>query len=239
MDEMIQFNTGSNYSFSGVSLDKLGATEQSAVTIVIDESGSVQDFQSGIEKCIGEVVKALKHSPRKDNLVLRVLAFNTYIREIHGFKPLEDCDINDYKILPNFLTNLYGATNNAIEASRIYCKSMSDADFTCNTDIYIITDGEDNIKECKPKDIKESINACKKSEIMESIKTTLIGVNIKNQGCSRELENFKKEAGLDEYIEIDDASESSLAKLNGFISKSISINSQSLTTGTPAPSLTF
>jgi hypothetical protein len=48
------------------------------------------------------------------------------------------------------------------------------------------------------------------------------------------LENFKNEAGIDQYINIGKADANTLAKLADFISKSISSQSQSLNSGGPS-----
>ena len=70
----------------------------------------------------------------------------------------------------------------------------------------------------------------------------LIGVGHaadEQSGLGPYLQSFKDEAGFQQYIFIDRADEKKLAKLGGFISQSISSQSQSLGTGGASKSLTF
>jgi hypothetical protein len=53
------------------------------------------------------------------------------------------------------------------------------------------------------------------------------------------LDNFKKEAELDEFIDIGSATKSSLSKLANFVSQSISSQSQALGSGGTSKLLSF
>jgi len=67
----------------------------------------------------------------------------------------------------------------------------------------------------------------------------LIGVNITDSMVSQALNDFNTRAGFTQYVEIGNASKSTLAKLAQFVSKSISSQSQALGTGSASASLTF
>ena len=67
----------------------------------------------------------------------------------------------------------------------------------------------------------------------------LIGVNTDTGGLNQWLETFKNDAGFQQYVAIGDATEGALAKLGGFISQSISSQSQALNSGGPSKSLSF
>ena len=87
---------GSHYGFSATHLDDLGAAEYTLVAIAADASGSVTSFKTDIERAIAEVAKACRASPRADNLMLRLLTFDSHVREVHGFMPLPACDPSRY-----------------------------------------------------------------------------------------------------------------------------------------------
>ena len=122
--------TGS-YGYSAVSLNELGATEYTIVTIVQDTSSSVQRFKPEMEKAIAEIVKACRFSPRADNLLIRLTTFDSNMDEIHGFKLLSECNQDDYLDCLNVggMTALFDATENAITATTDYAKTLTENDF--------------------------------------------------------------------------------------------------------------
>jgi hypothetical protein len=69
--------------------------------------------------------------------------------------------------------------------------------------------------------------------------TILVGVNVNDPQVSQCLKDLKDQAGFTQYVELKDATASSLAKLADFVSKSISAQSQALGTGGPSQSLAF
>ncbi len=241
---LIQHNLmGNSYGFSAASLNDLGSTEYTLVTIVVDESGSVFDFKDELEKCIQEIVKACKYSPRSDYLLLRIVAFNDVVREIHGFKQLTDCDLSDYTgcIRTQGSTALFDTVDNAIKATGDYGHQLFDAEFNVNAIVFILTDGMDNYSSPNVSGISigKTLKNIIKEEYLESVITVLVGVGIGDVGIDRELKRFKDEASLSQFISISDANEKNLAKLADFISKSISSQSSSLGTGSASTPLNF
>jgi len=106
--------------------------------------------------------------------------------------------------------------------------------------VFVITDGDDNGSKTSRKMVKDALADAKRKEALESIMPVLVGVNTDaTTGLNSYLEEFKDEAGFQQYVAIPDATEKELAKLGGFISKSFSSQSQALGTGGPSQSLTF
>lgn len=235
--------TGQHYGFSAADLGDLGATEYTLVTVVVDESGSTASFKSEMESCIQEVVKSCKMSPRSDYLMVRLVAFNHAMREIHGFKQLADCDISDYAdcLIPGGSTLLFESAKNAISATASYGKQLNDADYDVNAIVFVITDGMDNESgNIDASSVGEELKATMMEEDLESIMSILIGVGVGHYSqVSTYLDDFKKDSGLSQYVEMKDANEHTLAKLAAFISKSVSSQSSSLGTGGPSQALQF
>ena len=234
--------TGQHYGYSASDLGDLGATEYTLVTIAVDESGSVSSFKDEIEKCIQEVVNACKFSPRSDYLLIRIVAFNDTMREIHGFKQLIDCDPNDYinSIHPSGSTALFTTAKNVIQATNDYGKQLSNNDFEANAIIFIITDGMDNASSDGAKDVEKALKKIMKDEALESAMSILVGVGTEAYAdVSAYLDDFKNNAGLNQYIEIKNANNKTLAKLADFISKSVSSQSNALGSGSMSQPLTF
>jgi len=240
-DEAVKTTQG--FGYTSVSIDKLGATEYTIVQIVVDRTGSVFNFKTDLEKMIQTAVDACKKSPRSMNLLVRVTAFDAEafsdrvrIDEIHGFTILDSIDTADYigKIEPEGTTPLYEATMEAIDTVYDYAEGLYDKEYFCNAIIFIITDGENNVqKNATPEKIKKKLADIRRNEkVLESMRTILIGVN--DQECKVALEEFKNEAGIDEYKSVGDATPSSLAKVADFVSQSVSSQSDSLGTGGPS-----
>ncbi|MFA5600697.1 MAG: vWA domain-containing protein [Phenylobacterium sp.] len=232
-DMMNQKLPTGTYGYSATKLDSLGATEYTLVTIVQDVSSSVSNFKKEMEDMLQTVVKACKYSPRSDNLMLRLVQFNSNVQEVHGFKLLQNCNLDDYNdcLTVGGMTALFDASENAIMATADYGKKLTSNDFNVNAIIFIVTDGEDVSSTLSPNDVKKAVDLCMQNEYLESVLTILIGVNTARVGVSDYLDTFKNIGKLSQFIDIKDATPTKLAKLAQFVSKSISSQSQSLGTG--------
>jgi len=244
-DDMLEDHSidGSSYGYSATRVEDAveAATEYTIVGITCDCSGSVWSFRDGIEACVKEIVKSCRHSPRSDNLMLRLTTFDSRLSEFHGFKPLGQCNVDDYNdaIKGGGATALFDAAHNMIESVTRYGKSLYDSDCDVNAIVFVITDGDDNVSTMTANSVNQAISRSLQSESLESILPILVGVNITDPSISRYLKDFQQTAGFAKYIELDNASETTLAKLADFISKSISMQSQSLGTGGPSAVLDF
>ena len=232
-NEEINKIPGSNFQFSAVKPENLGAAEYTLVTVVIDITGSVYMFSKNLLTMLQEVIKACQKNPRSENLMVRVVAFNNRIHELHGFRLLSDINPADYtEFNCDGNTALYDATYSSIAATLAYADSLMKNDFNVNGCVYIITDGEDNASHTTKKMILAEIEKSKKGELIESLITVLIGINTAD--CKNYLDAFKDEAGLTQFVDMGEVTPGKLAKLAGFVSKSISNQSQSVGTGSAA-----
>lgn len=240
----IQIAGPGTFNFSAIRLDDLGATEYTLVTIVVDITQSVDTFAKELLNCVKMIVEACRKSPRSENLLLRLLAFNTTLHEIHGFKPLSAIDPNDYKpFKPQGMTALYDASYSGVSATLEMANRLINQDFDVNGCVYIITDGMDNASTMTPKTIADKISAALMQEEIESLVTVLIGlIDPKASWANdvrRSLTTFEVEAGLSQFVDAGNATAQRLAKLAQFVSKSISTQSQSLGSGAPSQPLQF
>jgi len=231
----------SHYGYSAAKIETLGATEYTAATIVVDVSGSTQGFKVEMEACVAEIISACKYSPRADNLLLRLVQFDTILDEIHGFKLLENCNTGDYSgvLRAGGNTALYDAAENAISATINYAGRLAAGDLSTNAILFVITDGMDNASKLTVASVKRAMERGVSSETLGSIVSILIGVNVGNADISRQLKDFKETAGFTQYIEIDRADRDSLAGLARFVSQSINLQSQVLLAGGSSSKLVF
>jgi hypothetical protein len=232
----------SPYGYSATKLTKLGSPEYTLATLVVDDSGSVGSFRKGLEKLIATIVQTLRDNPRADYLMVRVVGFGSQLNEIHGFKLLSDINLQDYD---NCLgddggTYLFGTCKNALDAMYDYAKQLTDNDFKVNGLFYAITDGDDNQSQrhnIAATDVKTARQRFKQKEVMESLVSILVGVNVQASNIKTYLEDFSKAAEFDHFLSMDDASDSTLKRIAGFGSQSISLQSQALNSGGPSQAI--
>jgi uncharacterized protein YegL len=230
-----------NFGYSATRLRDLQATEYTLVTMVVDVTGSVSGFEKEMEGVIKAVVEACKYSPRADNLMLRLVTFNTTLSEEHGFKLLQECSPDQYDgvLKTGGCTALFDAATNGIEATNHYGKSLVKNDYAVNAIVIVLTDGEDNASALSQKDVKKALADAVKGENLESMVSILVGVRVTDSHVKDLLDQFHKDAGFTQYVVVADASAKKLARLAEFVSKSISSQSSALGSGGPSKSLTF
>ena len=243
-DEQFKIPGASNFNFSGTRIDTLGETgvdEYTLVTIGIDVSGSVTPFKDDLLEMLKNIISVCQNHPTSERIMVRVLTFNQNLYEIHGYKEINEINIDDYDDFKcSGMTALYDSTFSAIGATVTYAENLINNNFDANGDIYIITDGCDNISKMTPKSIKDKKNQSIIDEKIESIRMFLIGIDYGGDSYIKKyLEEFKNEASFTDYIDVGSANPSNLGKLANYISKSISAQSQSLGTGGPSQALTF
>ena len=231
----------SHYGYSATRLEELGATEYTVVTIACDVSGSTAAFTFDMEAAITRIIQACKSSPRADNLLLRLVAFDDTLSEIHGFKLLENCNLADYGgcLRAGGSTALYDAAENAVSSTINYGQQLLAGDFSANAILFVITDGMDNASRLPAGKVKEALSRAVTSEALESMVSVLIGVNVQDPQAARFLRQFQSDAGFTQYVELDKADAKTLARLAQFVSRSISAQSQALGTGGQPQSLVF
>jgi len=229
-----------NFGFSAERVENLDATEYTLVTILVDTSTSTSLFRPEMRGAIDKIVEACSKSPRADNLMVRVCEFNSNFSEIHGFKKLSSISKGDYDnvFTGGGMTALYDATENAVTATESYGKSLTENDFDTNAIVFIVTDGMENTSKATINTVQDAFKNVIRSEALESLISVLIGIQVDSQ-TDRYLQDFKKNAGITQYINMGDATTKNLAKLADFVSRSISSQSQSLGTGGPSQSLAF
>lgn len=240
--DLEQLNAGSGYKFSATKIGALGATEYTLVTIVTDSSGSVSGFAQQLELCLKTIFKACDKSPRRDNLLIRVVQFNDTLNEIHGFKLLGSIKESDYDNALNIggSTALFDACDEAIKATATYGKQLTGQDFLCNAIVVVVTDGENNRGSIMtPAPVKKAIEAARRAESLESLITILVGVTNDDVNLNAYLTEVKNDGGFDSYVSIGTATPGRIAKLAQFISQSISSTSSALGTGQASKPVNF
>lgn len=232
---------GTPYGFSATRIRDLGAAEYTLVAIAADKSGSVSRHASAIERTIGQIAASGRHSPRADNLMMRVCTFDETLTEVHGFLPLASCQARDYRgtIANGGTTALYDAAHNAIAAVAGYADELAANDFAVNAIVFVITDGMDNASHASRDSVATALAKARGAGRLESLTAILVGVGVEDASVGHELRAFQLAAGFAQYVELARADAVTLAKLAAFVSRSIAIQSQALGTGTAGHTVGF
>lgn len=233
-------NTISAFGFSGKRIEDLTANGYTLADIEIDLSPSTSGFRKELEAALAAIVDSLNKSPRSENMLVRVETFDEKLKEVHGFVNLTDVKAADYKLKPSGGgTALYDSILCGIEAVGAYGEQLDKMEYDVNGVVFIVTDGEENSSsKASIAKILSSNEQIQRAEHLESLKVVLIGIGDQARVKSY-LEKLKKDAKLDQYVWVGDASPSNLAKLADFISRSISSASNSLGTGGASQNLDF
>lgn len=242
----VQAIQGSTFKFSATKVDKLGASEYTLVTIVVDGSSSVERFWDSIRQGLLQVLEACSSdkNPRADNLMVRLVVFSTTATEVHGFIPVRDVNPDLYRALPcpGGVTALWDACYNSVQAMVQYGNELVGQQFSVNSALFVITDGEEygGRSTATTRMIREAIERARSSEAMESLLSVLVGVNTDaSTGLNAYLDSFRRETGFTQYVSIGDANPAALMKLAKFVSASISSQSKALGSGGPSQALGF
>jgi hypothetical protein len=234
---------GSSFKFSAVKPGDLQATAYTLATIAVDNSGSVEPHAADLLEMVKAAFGAFEKNPISENLMARLLGFNYGLKEFHGFKLLPDIVVADYKpFVCGGSTALNDAVFSAVGATCTYAEKLIAKDYDVNGIIFIITDGEENASSATERMIKDAIEKSKRGEVIESLMTILIGINTKEQSTKdpsktigEMLLKYQQDAGINHYIDMGDVTSQKLAKLGGWVSKSISSQSKALKSGGSAP----
>jgi hypothetical protein len=250
-DDTLEQNTlpTSHYGYTATKPDELGATEYTLATVVLDISGSTSGFRAEMEEVFKATVRACRQSPRADNLLLRAVVFADRMEELHGYKLLSNINEGDYAGVlsgpkkPNVgvSTALYDASLNAVEAMTAYAQTLKQPgyDFDSNAIVVVITDGMDTDSRASANSVGKALKNPVNDEVLESVRSILIKINVNDPTAKRYLADFEQKAGFDQSIDAGDADDKTIAKVSEFVSKSISAQSQALSTGGPSQSLSF
>ena len=233
-----------HFGFSAVPVEELDAAQFTLATIVCDRSTSTGPFQDEMEQAVKSTILALKSHALSAQMLVRVVAFDNHMEEVHGFVPVESIDESHYSgvLSPRGMTALFDACISSVEATENYSGQLANSKFLNNAIVVVITDGWNNAgRFCVSSDVgkvKESFSSASQKETLESISTILVAVNA---GSARqELDSFHAAAGFSQpIIGVDMATPDAIARVGRFVATSISSTSMSLGTGNASMPISF
>ena len=188
-NDLQDFKLPGSYGFSATKLTDLGATEYTICTVALDQSGSTESFRPEMIKAVKEIINACRYSPRADNLMIRLVTFSNSLTEVHGFKLLSNCNLDDYDNMftDAGMTALFDAAVNSIDATAAYGKTLVESEFSTNGIVFVITDGADNKSSHGISAVADSLKKATSNESLESLVSILICVNVTDTSISAAL----------------------------------------------------
>lgn len=258
-----QFHVGT-FGFTAQTITELESSGYTLADIVVDVSGSTDGFTAAMEAALkgsivalkGDPAQKIKPHPKADSMMIRITRFSNTVEEIIGYTLLSnvDLDLLTDSLKPQGSTALFDACIGGAEAAFHYGEALRKEDYDVNGILIVITDGMNNCgtysayrqgasyypsKAEYTKQLTVVAASLKKplrQEAMESYVSILIGVNVAE--CLAELTEFHTAVGFTQsIIALDDASPSTIGKIGGFISQSVSSQSQARGTGGPSQSI--
>lgn len=237
-------NVTGHFGFSGERLENLtGSSKYTLVSIAVDRSPSVSNFIDLIVECLKKVIRGQSKSPHADSLLVRVISFAGDVQEVHGFKLLKDIDLTEYDKIKQLgsSTALYDATHDIIsKTQQVGEHYANDGGLTVNAHCFVITDGENVRSIATTSGCRQLLQDMVRKEDLESVVMSLVGVNTSaTPGLSKYLQDFKDEVGFRDFIDAATMDDKTVAKIEGWISKSVSSSSQACGTGGPSQAVVF
>lgn len=239
---------GTGFGFSAVKVDRLLAAQYAVGTIVLDVSGSVRPFADELRRCLRAAIEGAQAAPQADNILLRVVVFDSQFREACGFTPVKAIDIAALLAMvePGGSTCLHAALVHSINAQAAQVEKLIAQDYVDNTGtLWAITDGLNNERPDDTAPVRDALADYVRREKLGPMTTVLVGINDgatdthprtgKPVTIRTVLEELKDEAGIGTYVSASDMTPKKFAQLGDLISQSLSSSAKSAATGAPLP----
>jgi uncharacterized protein YegL len=161
------------------------------IAVVLDKSPSISNYVVEMNNAMRDVfMQELKNSHRASDIVIQCTEFNENVTFKSGFQPIENLH-DDYLSVKasGSGTALYSAVNQTFQNISAYRTDLELQGIDVKTNVFIITDGEDNSSNFgEDKVIKTFIDNLKRNEAWANTFTfTMYGVGISTsftQSCS-------------------------------------------------------
>lgn len=193
---------------------------------IIDVSPSIESYVHIMNDTAREVfMKDLKNSHRKNDIVVKCVKFNEKVEHVSGFTPILNLPDEYMDSAPSGRgTALYQAVLETLENVVKYRTDLEDQGIEVRTNLFIITDGEDNSSPSGAADkVKAIVSDLKRNEAWASSFT----INMLGVGNRSYFEAACVEMGLDpnKCLVTVGASASEIRKQMGVVSQSVSSSS--------------
>jgi len=194
--------------------------------VITDVSRSIASYVVAMNTAARDVlIGALKNCHRKNDIVIKNIAFNEDVVHKSGFLPILNVADDYLDVAPSgHATSLYEAVLQGLQHSIKYRQDLEDQGIEVRTNIFISTDGEDNNSASDvPGKIKKILEGLRKNEAWASSFT----INMLGVGQEANFRESCIEMGLDPDKCLIETSTSAhdIRKQLGVVSQSVSSSS--------------
>lgn len=128
----------------GADATKLGATEATIVTYLVDASGSMFEVEKEVQESLAEVVVSMVESKLAAALTLSLISFNERVWVSFANKPVEEIASADIQYRADGFTALYDATLDALTGALAYEELLLRVGMSTKVIVVVFSDGADN-----------------------------------------------------------------------------------------------
>lgn len=206
-----------NVDFGNFNPDEIQTDETINAVFVVDTSPSVSAYVKELNYAFNDFVETMQKSHVADRLFASIMVFNSDVKVLNGFQPIQFIQKMDFSKHIGYCTALYDATLKGVETALDYRENLQNSGVETKTLVFIITDGEDNSSKKPAHIVKQLMNKIKADEYNAfSFTSVLFGV-----GDRHIFKAAQMDMGID-HLAVVGTSGAEMKKMIGFISQSIS-----------------
>jgi hypothetical protein len=235
---------GTTFGFTATPMAALGAEKYVLADIVLDVSGSVDEFKPDMELMLATIIETLNKDPNRDSMLVRIVQFDDFVSEVHGYKLWDQIRPSDYKGClkkEGGGTNLYGAWLDALMAKEEMAARLIKEGYKVGAWTLVATDGMHNVGSDTPSMVANQRKTMHQAEYAANDIAILVGINTtmpyQRSTIGDALEAISVQLHLTGYIDMKKLDKKSLGQLANYASSSLSSSSQSLVAGQPSQML--
>jgi uncharacterized protein YegL len=201
--------SGSN----GMLVDDIQSTAVTLITLLIDNSGSIDGSGLTQEIIDGQemIIEALKGTKKKDDILISAWLFNDNTDVLNSYLPVDDTEKINKGYRPNGGTKLYDTAFDAMSANVAYAQKLRANGTPVQSIVVILTDGEDTSSTRRANAVKTLAKDLLKTE---NFVLAYVGVG----NCDHD--QISKEMGFPAFLK-GNATPSDVRKLLKMVSKSL------------------
>ena len=144
--QVIDINDAVLAGIDGTAIDDIVATDVTLMTIIIDDSGSINaaDLVDAVREGQNMLITALENSKQKDNILVAQWKLGSKSDLVHSYVPVEQAvrlDRSNYN--PNSGTSLFDVWCDVLAANVAYAQQLKASGTPVKNVVVVITDGQD------------------------------------------------------------------------------------------------
>jgi len=196
------------------------ATKRVLLVLAKDESRSIQSYRVDIQRCIQDIIRGCSLEKGADDYRLMHISFGDNIQQHHDFKPLNQCQPDDY------VGQERKSRSTALSDAIVYAVNslVVKSDYMKNDDVsgivLVLSDGRSTKSSYNREYLRRIITKSASSSSLRSLKVILIGVG-DDPYAQEEMEEFCREAGIAQYVSLRDVNHETIAMLISCVHRNI------------------